>query len=120
MNGRKVTERRSPDVFGKLIDKAEAEADWRFSWGLEPPPSGVEVDQLVTVVRFRLNTDGTLDGTPEVLRTNGVTNANRAQVNRHQEQAIRAVRLAAPFNLPEEYYSGWRVITSNFDNRLAQ
>lgn len=84
------------------------------------PPSGVEVDQLVTVVRFRLNTDGTLDGTPEVLRTNGVTNANRAQVNRHQEQAIRAVRLAAPFNLPEEYYSGWRVITSNFDNRLAQ
>lgn len=42
VNGRKVTERRSPDVFGKLIDKAEAEADWRFSWGLEPPPSGVE------------------------------------------------------------------------------
>jgi len=84
------------------------------------PPSGVDVEELVTVVRFRLNTDGSLDGTPEVLRTNGVTDANRAQVSRHQEQAIRAVRLAAPFNLPEEYYSGWRVVTSNFDNRLAQ
>lgn len=84
------------------------------------PPSGVEVERLVTVVRFRLNTDGSLSGAPEVLRTDGVTDANRPQVNRHQEQAIRAVRLAAPFDLPEEYYSGWRVITSNFDNRLAQ
>jgi len=84
------------------------------------PPSGVNVDQLVTVVRFRLNNDGSLDGAPEVRRTDGVTDANRAQVGRHQEQAIRAVRLAAPFNLPEEYYSGWRVVNVNFDNRLAQ
>lgn len=84
------------------------------------PPSGIEVEQLVTVVRFRLNRDGSLSGAPEVLRTNGVTDGNRTQVSRHQEQAVRAVRLAAPFNLPEQYYSGWRVITSNFDNRLAQ
>lgn len=84
------------------------------------PPSGVDVDQLVTVLRFRLNRDGTLAGAPEVVRQTGVNDNNRAQVARHQEQAIRAVRLAAPFNLPEEYYAGWRVITSNFDNRLAQ
>lgn len=84
------------------------------------PPSGVEVESLVTVVRFRLNRDGTLSGAPEVLRTTGQTDANRAQVRRHQEQAVRAVRLAAPFDLPEQYYSGWRVVTSNFDNRLAQ
>ncbi|MFB0614152.1 TonB C-terminal domain-containing protein [Aurantiacibacter poecillastricola] len=84
------------------------------------PPSGVDVESLVTVVRFRLNRDGSLAGTPEVLRTTGQNDANRAQVRRHQEQAIRAVRLAAPFNLPEQYYSGWRTITSNFDNRLAQ
>ena len=80
----------------------------------------MEVEALVTVVRFRLNRDGTLAGAPEVLRTTGQTDANRAQVRRHQEQAVRAVRLAAPFDLPEQYYSGWRVITSNFDNRLAQ
>jgi hypothetical protein len=32
------------------------------------------------------------------------------------------VRLAAAqgFNLPERFYSGWSVVTSNFDNRLAQ
>jgi hypothetical protein len=84
------------------------------------PPSGVEVERLVTVVRFRLNRDGSLNGTPEIVATNGQTASNRAQVSRHQEQAIRAVRLAAPFNLPERFYSGWSVVTSNFDNRLAQ
>ncbi|MEO5706697.1 MAG: energy transducer TonB [Alteraurantiacibacter sp.] len=84
------------------------------------PPSGVDVDQLVTVVRFRLNRDGSLDGTPEIVRQTGINDANRLQAARHQEQAIRAVRLAAPFDLPEQLYAGWRVITSNFDNRLAQ
>jgi protein TonB len=84
------------------------------------PPSGVEVDRLVTVVRFRLNRDGTLNGSPEVLRQTGLTDANRPQASRHAEQAIRAVRLAAPFNLPERFYSGWSVVTSTFDNRLAQ
>jgi len=84
------------------------------------PPSGVEVDRLVTVVRFRLNADGSLSGTPEVVRQTGVTDANRPQAPRHAEQAIRAVRLAAPFNLPERFYSEWDVLTSNFDNRLAQ
>lgn len=84
------------------------------------PPSGIDVDRLVTVLRFRLNRDGSLSGNPEVLRQTGVTDGNRAQAGRHQEQAIRAVRLAAPFNLPERFYSGWSVVTSNFDNRLAQ
>ena len=84
------------------------------------PPSGVDVDRLVTVVRFRLNRDGTLNGAPEVVRQTGITDSNRPQAPRHAEQAIRAVRLAAPFNLPEQFYSGWSVVTSNFDNRLAQ
>ncbi|HVR89874.1 MAG TPA: hypothetical protein VHG29_02120 [Novosphingobium sp.] len=83
-------------------------------------PQGPDVEQLVTVVRFRLNRDGSLAGTPEVVRQTGETPANRTQKGRHAEQAIRAVRLAAPFNLPEEYYSGWQVVTSNFDRRLSQ
>lgn len=83
-------------------------------------PQGPDVEQLVTVVRFRLNRDGTLAGTPEIVRQTGDTPANQAQKGRHAEQAIRAVRLAAPFNLPEEFYSGWQVVTSNFDRRLSQ
>lgn len=84
------------------------------------PPSGLEVDRLVTVVRFRLNEDGSLAGNPTVVRTEGQTAANSAQVGRHQEQAVRAVRLAAPFNLPAQYFSVWRSLETNFDNRLAQ
>ena len=34
------------------------------------------------------------------------------------EQAIRAVRLAAPFNLPEEFYDKWKTVNSRFDRRL--
>jgi outer membrane biosynthesis protein TonB len=83
-------------------------------------PQGADVELLVTKVRFRLNRDGTLAGNPEVVSTTGQNAANQAQVARHQEQAVRAVRLAAPFNLPDDLYEGWKVVTTNFDRRLSQ
>ena len=30
------------------------------------------------------------------------------------------MQLAAPFDLPEEYYEAWKTITANLDWRLAQ
>ena len=37
----------------------------------------------------------------------------------HAERAIRAVQLAAPFDLPDEYYNAWRNIAEwRFDRRL--
>lgn len=84
-------------------------------------PQGADAELLVTVLEWRLKPDGSLDGAPRVVRQEGITDANRAQAARHAEQAIRAVRLAAPFNLPEEYYPAWRLISnSRFDRRLAQ
>jgi hypothetical protein len=51
----------------------------------------------------------------------GITDANRPQAQRHAEQAIRAVELAAPFDLPAKYYSAWkRVASFRFDRRLSQ
>ena len=82
------------------------------------PPSGVEVDKLVSVVRFRLNADGSLNGSPALLRQTGVSDANRAQSGRHGEQALRAVRLAAPFDLPSEYHEAFKSVTINFDASL--
>ena len=82
------------------------------------PPSGVEVDKLVSVVAFRLNADGSLSGSPRLVRQTGVTDANRAQSGRHGEQALRAVRLAAPFDLPSEHYEAFRSVTINFDASL--
>ncbi|WP_237714017.1 TonB C-terminal domain-containing protein [Novosphingobium sp. Rr 2-17] len=83
-------------------------------------PQGADAELLVTKVRFRLNRDGSLAGNPEVVSTTGQTDANQTQVKRHQEQAVRAVRLAAPFNLPDDLYEGWKVVTTNFDRRLSQ
>jgi outer membrane biosynthesis protein TonB len=84
-------------------------------------PQGAEAELLVTILTWELNPDGSLAGAPRVVRQDGITDANRAQAARHAEQAIRAVRLAAPFNLPEEYYSGWKRITAfRFDRRLSQ
>lgn len=85
------------------------------------PPSGPEVEEITTFLRFRLNPDGSLAGRPEVVRQTGVNDTNRAQAGRHGEQAIRAVQLAAPFDLPEQYYEAWKVVGPfGFDWRLAQ
>lgn len=85
------------------------------------PPEGVDTDQLVTILSFNLNPDGSLAGRPTVVRQTGITDTNRAQAQRHAEQAIRAVQLAAPFNLPSEYYDAWKRVSSfRFDLRLSQ
>lgn len=85
------------------------------------PPNGPEVDKIVTVLRFRLNEDGSLAGRPSMVRQTGVNDTNRAQAGRHAEQAIRAVQLAAPFDLPEQYYEAWKNVTAfSFDWKLAQ
>lgn len=74
------------------------------------PPSGPDVDQITTYVRFRLNPDGSLAGRPTT-RQSGVTDTNRSQSGRHAELAVRAVMLAAPFsNLPEKYYEAWKSV----------
>lgn len=86
------------------------------------PPSGPEVEQITTFLRFRLNPDGSLAGRPEMVRQTGVNDTNRAQAGRHAEQAIRAVQLAAPFDdLPERYYEAWKLVGPfSFDWRLSQ
>lgn len=81
-------------------------------------PDGVDVDKLATTVEWDLNPDGSLAGPPRVVGTTGVNASNRPQVGRHQEMAVRAVRLAAPFNLPEDYYSSWKRIKFTFDWKL--
>lgn len=73
------------------------------------PPSGADSDKLRTRIIVRLNQSGAIVGTPQVEQT-GVTPSNRAQAELHRERAIRAVELAAPFKLPDEYYEAWKVI----------
>ncbi|UAB77751.1 energy transducer TonB [Erythrobacter sp. SCSIO 43205] len=82
-------------------------------------PSGLDAEQLVTVLAFRLNEDGSLNGTPRVVSQSGITDSNRPQAPLHAERAIRAVQRAAPFDLPDEYYNAWKNISEwRFDRRL--
>ncbi len=81
-------------------------------------PTGADVELLRTTVAFRLARDGSLIGDPEVVATTGQTQSNSAQVRIYQEQALKAVRLAAPFHLPVDLYDGWKSLNINFDKRL--
>jgi outer membrane biosynthesis protein TonB len=83
-------------------------------------PSGADVEQLRTELAIRLGRDGSVTDV-DVLRTTGQNESNRPQVKLHQEQAVRAVRLASPFRLPTEYYDAWKLLSPiGFDKRLSQ
>ena len=83
------------------------------------PPSGPDAEKIVSVIAWRLNEDGSLSGRPRLVRQTGVNETNRAQAERHAEQAIRAVQLAAPFDLPPEYYNAWKNVSAfSFDWNL--
>ena len=84
-------------------------------------PSGVDADQLVTILAFRLNPDGSLNGRPRVVSQSGVNASNAPQKDLHAERAVRAVQLAAPFNLPDQYYNAWKSINgARFDRNLSR
>ncbi|WP_420606842.1 cell envelope biogenesis protein TolA [Novosphingopyxis sp.] len=71
-------------------------------------PSGVDVDQLRTVLRIKLNKNGSLAGTPQVVSQSGKSASNEPQQKLHIERAIKSVQQAAPFKLPAEYYDNWK------------
>ena len=84
-------------------------------------PSGVDAELLVTELAFDLNEDGSLRGRPRVLRQSGINDSNRPQASLHAERAIRAVQLAAPFDLPDEYYNAWKSIRgARVDRNLSR
>lgn len=83
-------------------------------------PTGADVELLRTTLIVRLKRDGSIDGTLALDTQTGANESNRSQARLHIDQAIRAVRLAAPFKLPAEYYDAWKVIRPTFDKRLSQ
>ena len=84
-------------------------------------PQGVDAELLVTELDFDLNEDGSLKGAPRIRSQAGETDSNRPQRSLHAERAIRAVQLAAPFDLPPEYYNAWKSIRgARFDRNLSR
>jgi len=73
-------------------------------------PSGADVEQLRTELSIRLDQNGNIIGTPRVIRTTGETPSNANQIKLHQERAVKAAQLAAPFDLPAQYYDAWKLL----------
>ncbi|TFI59982.1 cell envelope biogenesis protein TolA [Sphingomonas parva] len=94
--------------------RAEVQRQLKPHW---KAPTGADAEQLRTVVTVTLSRSGAVVDIGDI-ETTGITASNRAQVKLHQEQAVRAIRLAAPFRLPAEYYEAWKVIQPTFDRRL--
>jgi outer membrane biosynthesis protein TonB len=82
-------------------------------------PTGADAEQLRTEVVIALAENGQVTDI-RIVGTSGQTASNRPQVKLHQEQAARAVRLAAPFRLPAQYYEAWKSLKVTFDKRLSQ
>lgn len=83
--------------------KRQLKPHWR-------PPSGADVEKLRVTIVANLALDGTIVGQPRVIGPTGVTPSNRAQANLFVERALAAVKLAAPYHFPKEYYAVWKQI----------
>lgn len=106
-------------TFGRAEQAALASAITRQLRPHWNAPSGVDADRLVSIVAWRLAEDGSLKGRPTCRTEAGsITESNRPQAELHCERAIRAVQLAAPFNLPAQFYSRWDDLEWQFDRRL--
>ncbi|HEX7876396.1 MAG TPA: cell envelope biogenesis protein TolA [Sphingobium sp.] len=72
-------------------------------------PSGADVELLVAFLDVKLDRNGRVIGTPEVIDVQGANASNRPQVSIYKERAVQAVLRASPFKgLPPEYYEQWK------------
>ncbi|MFL6857521.1 MAG: cell envelope biogenesis protein TolA, partial [Allosphingosinicella sp.] len=96
--------------------RAEVQRQLKPHWRA---PTGADAELLRTQLTVTLSPTGAVLAIDDIATT-GENASNRSQVKLHQEQAVRAVRLAAPFRLPPEFYDAWKVIRPTFDKRLSQ
>lgn len=119
-SGERIESRGTPAAaFGPAEQASLAQAINRQLKPHWSAPQGVDAELLVTVLSWELNEDGSLRGTPRVVSQSGISESNRPQAQLHAERAIRAVQLAAPFDLPPQFYDQWKRVRSwRFDRKL--
>ena len=83
--------------------KRQLKPHWR-------PPSGADIEKLRVTIVANLDESGAIVGQPRVIGPTGVTPSNRAQAGLFVERAVAAVKLAAPYKFPKEYYAAWKTI----------
>jgi hypothetical protein len=80
---------------------------------------GPGANQIQVTLNLRLNPDGSLAGSPRVVRTSGVNDENSRYEKRVTDLAIAAYRGCSPLRgLPDELYrtanGGWGNINMNY------
>jgi hypothetical protein len=75
--------------------------------------TGLDIQKLRAEVTFTLDRSGGVVSVNAPV-VSGVTESNRPQVKRFGECAVRAVRQAAPFKLPPQYYDHWKTYKRPF------
>jgi outer membrane biosynthesis protein TonB len=72
---------------------------------------GPGANQITTVLNLRLNRDGTLAGTPTMVRQAGVNDENSRYARRVVDLGVAAFKGCSPLQLPAEFYQtaagGW-------------
>lgn len=78
--------------------------------------TGLDVEKLRARVEFSLDRSGQIIsiGEPQI---SGVTASNSPQTRRFGECAVKAIRTAAPYRLPGEYYDYWKNYRLNFQKQ---
>jgi hypothetical protein len=108
--------RGGPAVEASLV--AEVRRQVKPHWQ-RAVPTGADAEKLRTELVISLSRNGAVTAI-RVAGTSGQTASNAPQVGLHQERAKRAITLAAPFELPAEYYENWKELTITLDLRLSQ
>ncbi len=81
-------------------------------------PTGVDAELLRSNLVVTLNRDGTI-GSVTIISQSGENENNANLKALHGERAVNAVKRAAPFELPPEYYAIWQSLGPiTFDKRL--
>lgn len=83
----------------------------------DPGAGGPDARNIKTLLRVRVQRDGTIIGRPEVLSQSGIGAGNAAYGRVARDAAIRAVMNPACSleGLPPELYDGWKDFELNFD-----
>lgn len=75
------------------------------------PAGALDAENLKVSVQFRLNTNGVVEGMPQIIAGGESSPVHRAAA----ESARRAILQCGPYNLPAGKYNDWAEVIINFD-----
>jgi outer membrane biosynthesis protein TonB len=104
-----TSERQPPAPIGAAVRSSLAAEVLRQIKPYWVPPSGADSEKLRTSVRVSLDRSGNITQLGNCTQS-GMTASNQPQLALACENAKRAIRRAAPFRLPDQFYDAWKTI----------